>query len=132
MTFFNRQHVQKKTTHRVWLQYQPNGKWVLCYPHPTVCQVMTKTAFTHFDEDYYSQESFTEFSIGPINVQEVSNSYQTSINTDVLISDLWFIEESFDLKMFAGTRFNFVDSKTMHTFIYFQLLANKRLHTIEL
>ena len=94
-------------THRnieypVWIQYHPDGFWVYCIVRPNRCKYLQGHSYDDFDDKWEGKETFYNFQIGPTHIVYATNSYTTSTQNHVVLSNVWFVEEAIDLVKFSG------------------------------
>lgn len=91
--------------HQFWIQFHPDGLRLFCVTKPSECKSAVGKSFSEFDQTWKNNETFYDFQIGPTNLLYTSNSYQASALNGAVLQNIWFIDEAFDVVMFAGNLF---------------------------
>ena len=89
----------------MWVQYHPDGMWLLCIRYPHHCKSKMSTAFKDMDSSYTNRETYQEFRVGPTLINYNGNSYTSSRFQAAALTNVWFVSEGFDLLMFSGKYF---------------------------
>ena len=89
----------------MWVQYHPDGMWLLCIRYPHHCKSKMSTAFKDMDSSYTNRETYQEFRVGATLINYNGNSYTSSRFQAAALTNVWFVSEGFDLLMFSGKYF---------------------------